>query len=108
MTDTRLPEPLSEAEAGDYIEDDPEAWRTWVALFREYGSKLPEMAAHLGSEDGAVDVLAGAMLSRLAGQYGLLIVRAATLDAARQAAPSREALAAELTDAMILRSLSAL
>lgn len=64
-----------DTEAGSYIEDDPEAWVTWMTLFSEYAPQYSAMVAHLGSEDGAAEVLAGTMLNRLAGQYGLFLVR---------------------------------
>jgi len=61
------------AEAGDYIEDDPAAWSALVDAFGLYASQLDDLAEHLGTRHGAVEVLAGAMLSRLADVHSLYL-----------------------------------
>jgi|SRR5712671_4457095 len=73
-SDTGSAEP--NVEAGDYIEDDPEAWVAWVQVLRRYGPEFGKLTAHLGSEDAAAEVLAGTMLSVLADQHGLYLRRA--------------------------------
>ena len=70
------------AEAGDYIEDDPAAWAAFVGAVRQYAEQFDNLAKHLGTPDAAAEVLAGAMLSYLADEHDVF-VRSATLAAAR-------------------------
>jgi hypothetical protein len=68
---------LENVEAGDYIEDDPEAWAAWLAMVREYGPQFAALSAHLGADDAAAEVIAGTVLSRLADRHGLYLTRQA-------------------------------
>lgn len=72
-------------EAGDYIEDDPQAWEQWLATVRRYVPDYPALVAHLaGKEDAAAEIIAGTMLSYLADRFGIFLVRG---DAERVTAP---------------------
>lgn len=61
------------AEAGDYIEDDPAAWLAFVEAMRRYGARFESMTTHLGSPNAAAEVLAGAMLSYLADEHSVFV-----------------------------------
>ena len=70
-------EPLTpDVEAGDYIEDDPEAWKAFVSAVNRYAPRYDGLRAQMGEDAG--DILAGAILSYLAGQHGLYVRRAAS------------------------------
>lgn len=64
------------AEAGAYIEEHPAMWTAFVSVFDMYGSQIDPLAAHLGDRSGAIEILAGSMLSRLADEHGVYLSRA--------------------------------
>jgi hypothetical protein len=62
-------------EAGDYIEDDPEAWKAWVTVIRRYAPHWAGLSAHVNTPDDAAEIVAGTMLSVLADEFDLYLVR---------------------------------
>jgi hypothetical protein len=66
-------------EAGDYLEDDPEAWKALVEAVRRYGLHVAPLTARIG--DGAFEVVAGSIAAYLADQHGVFIA-SRPLDAA--------------------------
>jgi hypothetical protein len=61
------------AEAGDYIEDDPLAWEVFVGALRTYCGDIGALREQFGAK--GYEIAAGAMLSYLADQHGVYIRR---------------------------------
>lgn len=70
MTDTpRRTE--ADAEAGDYIEDQPETWAAFVETLRRYHDHLNAARDRYG--DDAYGIVAGAMLSYLYDEHSVYL-----------------------------------
>jgi hypothetical protein len=61
-------------EAGDYIEDDLEAWEAFLEGARRYfGEHLPNLREQFGDE--GIGIACGAMLAYLADEHGVYLSR---------------------------------
>lgn len=66
---------MSDAETGEYIEDDPIAWEAVVRAINRYGKRYDSMHQQFGED--AAGILAGAFLSYLASEHGVYVRRSA-------------------------------
>lgn len=65
-----LPE-LVDAEAGSYIESDPEAWEGFCAALHRYHDYIPSLKERFG--DDAIKIVAGSMLAYMADQHRVIV-----------------------------------
>lgn len=73
--------PLVDAEAGSYIEEDPEAWQAFCLALHRYHDYLPSLKERFGED--AIKIVAGSMLAFMADQHRVFVESCPTDDEAR-------------------------